>query len=50
MDDGNTRLPALCAGKAPDEKLKISELRTNLAHGSRLQSDPPDPSCLTRVW
>ena len=24
---GNTRLPMLCAGKAPDEKLKINKLR-----------------------
>ena len=23
---GNTRLPALCSGKAPDEKLKVNKL------------------------
>ena len=26
MHNGNTRPPALCAGEAPDEKLKINEL------------------------
>ena len=26
IHNGNTRPPALCAGEAPDEKLKINEL------------------------
>ena len=29
MHNGNTRPPALCAGEAPDEKLKINELGPN---------------------
>ena len=26
LNNGNTRLPALCGGEAPDEKLRINEL------------------------
>ena len=29
MDNGNTRPPVLCAGEAPDEKLKINKLGPN---------------------
>ena len=30
MNNGNTRPPALSAGEAPDEKLKINELGPNM--------------------
>ena len=29
LNTGNTRLPALCAGEAPDEKLKVIKLGPN---------------------
>ena len=29
LNNGNTRLPTLCGGEAPDEKLKINELEPN---------------------
>ena len=30
LNNSNTHPPALCAGEAPDEKLKINELGTNV--------------------
>ena len=33
MHDGNTCLPALCAGEAPDEKLKINKLGPKIEPG-----------------
>ena len=32
LNNGNTCPPALCAGKAPDEKLKINELGPKDSH------------------
>ena len=36
MRNGNARPPALCAGEAPDEKLKINELGPYAIHACDL--------------
>ena len=38
VNNGNTRLPTLCAGGAPDEKLKINKL--GFKHISDMQREP----------
>ena len=35
--NGSTRPPALCAGEAPDEKLKINELGSNSDRGAGVE-------------
>ena len=42
LNNGNTRLPALCAGEAPDEKLKINKLGP---HRTRDQSSYMKTNC-----
>ena len=37
VNNGNTRPPALCAGEAPDEKVKINELGPNHYQGQGVQ-------------
>ena len=39
LNNGNTCLTALCAGKAPDEKLKINELGPKDSHGIVVTKD-----------
>ena len=47
LNNGNTHLLALCAGEAPDERLKINELGPNLH--SDLDVLLPGTTCYFRV-